>query len=121
LGEAVVVKVTITVDSGWSRGAVGVEKRVVVRMRVVGSAVGAVEVMVMAVSESGAWGLRLVSEAEASAAAKARAKMVEWRMLVLLALRGCRSVRLVNRVKECQDEPRWTEGSLSSYIVMVMV
>jgi hypothetical protein len=75
--EALVVRVTITVDSCWSRGAVGVEKSVVVRMRVVGSAVGAVEVMVMAGSESGAWGLRLVKVAEASAVARARTNMVE--------------------------------------------
>ena len=47
-------------------------------MRVVGSAVGAVEVRVMMVgSESGAWGLRLVKVAEASAVARARTKMVE--------------------------------------------
>jgi hypothetical protein len=67
--EAVVVKVRVTVDP-VSDAAVGVLERV--EMRVVGSAVGAVEVRVMAgsESESGAWGLRLVSAAEASAAAR---------------------------------------------------
>jgi len=53
-GEAVVVEVTITVDPDCSRGAVGVMLMTRVEMRVVGSAVGAVEVRVMAGSDSGA-------------------------------------------------------------------
>ena len=74
--EAVRLEVMVTVDAGCS-GAVGVMLTIDVMMWVVGSGSGAVEVMVLTGSESGAWGLRLVNRAEASEAARARARRVE--------------------------------------------
>ena len=74
LAEAVRVEVMVTVDAGCS-GAVGVMLIIDVIMWVVRSGVGAVEVIVIAVSDSDAWGLRLVKRAEASEAARARTRM----------------------------------------------
>lgn len=99
----------MTVDPGCSMLTTDVN------IWVVRSGVGAVEVMVMAVSESGAWGSRLGRMMEASAAtAKARARRVERCMLVSLILPQCRS----RNVKTSQDVQR--EAYVYIGFVMVM-